>query len=97
MFPACRQLKETNTVQLQIGFSHAPLLPSVPVSQQRLCEGESFRAFCMHTSLHGWHYMVDRSQRAMERTMWAAIVFLAVVTASTFLYNNTWVGRWVHC
>ena len=38
----------------------APLL----LSRQRLCKGESFRAFCMHTSLHGWHYMVDRSARS---------------------------------
>ena len=73
----------------------APLL----LSRQRLCKGESFRAFCMHTSLHGWHYMVDRSARSpvnLQRTMWGAILLLAVVTAFTFLYNNTWVGALIH-
>ena len=73
----------------------APLL----LSRQRLCKGESFRAFCMHTSLHGWHYMVDRSARSpvnLQRTMWGAILLLAVVTAFTFLYNNTWVGARIH-
>ena len=61
---------------------------------QRLCKGESFRAFCLHTSLHGWRHLADRSQPrgATERSMWAAVVLLAVVTAATFLYNNTWVS-----
>ena len=67
---------------------------------QRLCKGESFRAFCLHTSLHGWRHLADRSQPrvgATERSMWAAVVFLAVVTAATFLYNNTWVSALVRC
>ena len=66
---------------------------------QRLCKGESFRAFCLHTSLHGWRHLADRSQPrgAAERSMWAAVVLLAVVTAATFLYNNTWVSALMRC
>ena len=71
-----------------------------PPSVQLLCKGgSSFRAFCLQTSLHGWHYLVDHRSpyaggggRALtcQHAMWAAIVLLAVVTAFTFLYNNTW-------
>ncbi len=62
-------------------------------ASERLSVKENFHSFCLQTSLHGWQYMVDKPKSALKRAFWTAIVVLAMFTAGTFLYSNTWVSE----
>ena len=57
----------------------------------------AFTRFCLQTSLHGWQYMVivagPDGKVGKANAFWSVIVLLSMATASTFLYNNTWVSK----
>eukprot|EP00095_Tigriopus_kingsejongensis_P006860 maker-scaffold176_size284796-snap-gene-1.23 protein:Tk06860 transcript:maker-scaffold176_size284796-snap-gene-1.23-mRNA-1 annotation:"conserved hypothetical protein" len=62
----------------------------MPKLKKRQSLSEQFRTFCLQTSLHGWQYIVEKPASAWRNAFWAIIVTLSMVTAGTFLYNNTW-------
>ena len=66
-----------------------------PRSKSNLrCSGirSGFRTFCLQTSLHGWQYLMERPTATCQHVFWVVIVTLSMVTAGTFLFNNTWVS-----